>query len=290
MGRPLITPEELAAEIGRPGLVVLDIRSAVDGGGRAAYEAGHIPGAVHTDYVAAGWRVKGASGGAGLLPDEAALGRLLGDLGITPESRVVVAPAGVSAGDFSAAARVYWTLKVAGHAMAAGHGEVSLLDGGTAAWAEAGLGLETGPAPPRPAPPYPVRLRPEWRATLAQVERAVAERSALLVDTRGPRSYRGEEKSGVAARAGRLPGALHQEGAAAFDAATKRLKPEAELRSLFALPEGEAVTYCNTGQQAATNWFVLSEILGRPGTRLYDGSMSEWTADPARPVETGPAR
>lgn len=283
MGRPLIAPEELAAEIGRPGLVVLDIRSAVDGGGRAAYEAGHIPGAVHTDYVAAGWRMKGASGGAGMLPDEAALGRLLGDLGITPESRVVVAPAGVSAGDFSAAARVYWTLKVAGHA------EVSLLDGGTAAWAEAGLGLETVPVQPRPESPYPVRLRPELRATLAQVERAVAGSGALLVDTRGPRSYRGEEKSAVAARAGRLPGAVLQEGAAAFDAAANRLKPEAELRSLFALPEGEAVTYCNTGQQAATNWFVLSEILGRPETRLYDGSMSEWTADPARPVETGPA-
>lgn len=282
--KALISPQELAAEIGRPDLVVLDIRSAVDGGGRAAYEAGHVPGAVHTDYVAGGWRAKSATGGAGMLPDEKALGRLLGDLGITPASRVVVAPAGVSAGDFAAAARVYWTLKVAGH------DAVSLLDGGTAAWAASGGRLETAIGEPRAASAYPVRLRTDLRATLADIERAVATKSASLVDTRNEASFVGMEKSPVAARAGRLPGALHQDNVTAFDGAAKRLKPEAELRSLFSLPEGEVVTYCNTGQQAAANWFVLSEILGRPDVRLYDGSLSEWTADPTRPVETGPKR
>ena len=281
MSGPLITPDQLAASLGAPGLVVLDIRSAVDGGGRAAYEAGHVPGAIHTDYVAGGWRAKVQGGGAGMLPDEAALGRLLGDLGITPASRVVVASAGTSAGDLSAASRVYWTLKVAGH------DAVSLLDGGMAAWAAAGHPVETAASEARPAASYPVRLRSELRAVLPEVERAVASASALLVDTRNAPSFRGEEKSGVAARAGRLPGAVHQEGAAAFDPATGRVRSQDELRRLFALPEGEAVTYCNTGQQAATNWFVLSEILGRPNTRLYDGSMSEWTADEARPVETG---
>jgi thiosulfate/3-mercaptopyruvate sulfurtransferase len=284
MSGPLITPDELAAAMGEPDLIVLDIRSVVDGGGRAAYEAGHIPGAVHTDYVAGGWRVKSASGGAGMLPDEAALGRLLGDLGITPASRVVVAPAGTSAGDLAAASRVYWTLKVAGH------DSVSLLDGGTAAWVASGRALETTIPASRPAPAYPVRLRANLRATLPEMERALAEKSVHLVDTRNGRSFLGEEKSPAAARAGRIPGALHQDNVAAFDATTGRLKREAELRSLFALPEGEVVTYCNTGQQAATNWLVLSEILGRPGVRLYDGSLSEWTADPARPVETGPER
>lgn len=282
MSDALITPEALVAKIGAPDLVVLDIRSAVDGGGRAAYEAGHIPGAIHTDYVAGGWRVKDAGGGAGMLPGEAALGGLLGSLGITRESDVVIAPAGVSAGDLAAASRVYWTVKIAGH------DRVALLDGGTAAWAGAGHSLETTIPEPRPAPAYPVRLRAELRALLPQVERALADASATLVDTRNMASFVGEEKSPVAARGGRIPGALHQEGAIAFDPATKRLKPAAELRALFEVPEGEVVTYCNTGQQAATNWFVLSEILGRKGVRLYDGSMSEWTADPARPVKTGP--
>lgn len=281
MSGPLITSGELAGLLGQPGLVVLDIRSAVDGGGRAAYEAGHVPGAIHTDYVAGGWRVKDAGGGAGMLPDATALGRLLGDLGVTPASRVVVASAGTSAGDLAAASRVYWTLKVAGH------DAVSLLDGGMAAWVAAGHPLDSAVAEPIPAAPYPVRLRSALRATLPEVELAVAEGSALLLDTRNRASFVGEERSGVAARAGRIPGALHQEGAKAYDPAAGRLKARPELEALFALPEGEALAYCNTGQQAATNWFVLSEVLGRPNVRLYDGSMSEWTADPSRPVETG---
>jgi len=283
MSKPLITVEELAGEVGGPDLVLLDIRSAVDGGGRAAYEAGHIPGAVHADYVAGGWRVKSGSGGAGMLPDEEALGRLLGSLGITPSSHVVVLPAGTSAGDLAAAARVYWTVKVAGH------DDVSLLDGGTAAWVASGRALQTEEAGAALAPDYPVRLRGELRAVSAEIERTIVEGGPHLVDSRNERSFLGEEKSPVAARAGRLPGAVHQDNAMAFDPNAKRFRPKEELAALFALPEGEAVTYCNTGQQAATNWFVLSELLGRPGTRLYDGSLSEWTADPARPVKTGPA-
>lgn len=281
MNKPLITVDELAGETGKPGLVLLDIRSAVDGGGRAAYEAGHIPGAIHTDYVAGGWRVKGESGGTGMLPDEAALGRLLGSLGITPAGHVVVVPAGTSAGDLAAAARVYWTVKVAGHE------NVSLLDGGTAAWAASGRALETEIPAPESVPDYPVRLRGDLRATLADVERVVVEGGPQLVDSRNERSFVGEEKSPVAARAGRIPGAAHQDNVMAFDTDAARLKAKDELASLFALPDGEVVTYCNTGQQAATNWFVLSELLGRPAVRLYDGSLSEWTADPDRPVRTG---
>ncbi len=281
-GSPLITPADLASSLGDH--VILDIRSAVDGGGRAAFEVGHVPGAVHTDYVTGGWRVA-RDGGAGMLPDARQLGALLGGLGIQPDNRVVVAPAGVSAGDFAAASRVYWTLK------AAGHRAVAMLDGGTAAWVMAGLPVESGPGrTPEPAPAYPVVLDPSIRATVAEVERSVAEGSATLLDTRNASSFVGDEKSPLAARAGRIPGALHQEGARGFDPGSNRLKPRAELEQLFGhLPDGDAIAFCNSGQQAATNWFVLSEVLGRDKVRLYDGSMSEWTSDPARPVETGPA-
>ena len=281
MSGALISADDLAARLGEPNLVVLDIRSAVDGGGRAAYEAGHVPGAIHTDYVTGGWRVKSASGGAGMLPDEVALGALLGNLGIGPDSLVVVVSAGTSAGDLAAASRVVWTLKVAGH------DAVRLLDGGMAAWAKAEHALETTIREPKEAGAYPVRLRPDLRATLPEVERAVEIGSAHLVDTRNARSFAGDEKSPAAARAGRIPGAINQDNAAAYDPATGRLKTPDALRAIFDVPDGEVVTVCNTGQQAATNWFVLSEILGRKGVRLYDGSMSEWTADPSRPVATG---
>lgn len=280
---PIVSPDELAPVLGTPHLVVLDIRSAVDGGGRAAFEAGHIPGALHTDYVAGGWRVK-RGGGAGMLPDPDELGALLGGLGIRPESRVVVMPAGVSAGDFAAASRVYWTVKAAGHA------QVQMLDGGFSGWRAGGHPVETGPGgSATPEPPYPVAPDGSLRATLDIVASAWAGDGGRLVDTRNAASFAGEEKSPLAARAGRIPSSLHQEGAQAYDPATNRLKPRAELERIFGgLPDGDVIPYCNSGQQAATNWFVLSQILGRPGVRLYDGSLSEWTSDPSRPVETGP--
>jgi thiosulfate/3-mercaptopyruvate sulfurtransferase len=110
-----------------------------------------------------------------------------------------------------------------------------------------------------------------------------------LVDGRSRAQFEGAEKSPQAARPGRIPGAVHIDHAQAFEPGTGRLRPTAELEGLFApLPHGPAVSYCNTGHLASTNWFVLSEVLKRPGVTLYDGSMSEWTGDPAHPVDTGP--
>ena len=64
-----------------------------------------------------------------------------------------------------------------------------------------------------------------------------------------------------------------------------RLKPREALAQVFA-PVGDkpAIAYCNSGHLGSTDWFVMSEILHRSGTKLYDGSMSEWTADASRPV------
>src|ERR1700686_280161 len=120
---PLVSTQWLAGHLGDPAVRIVDIRSAVDGGARAAYEAAHVPGAVHTDYAKDGWRAtKGMA--TGLLPDATTLAQLIGRLGVTPAHHVVIASGGTTAGDFSAAARVYWTFKTAGH------GAVSILDGG----------------------------------------------------------------------------------------------------------------------------------------------------------------
>jgi thiosulfate/3-mercaptopyruvate sulfurtransferase len=281
--QPLISPSDLADALGQPDLAILDIRSSVDGGGRAAFEARHVPGAVHTDYVTDGWRVA-KDGAGGLLPDPEALSSLLGRLGLTPESRIVVVPAGVSSGDFSAAARVYWTLKTAGHR------HLAILDGGFARWVAEGRPVETGPGLQPGPTSYPVRLDASRRATLDQVEQAVAagRGGPALVDARGPKSFVGEEKSSLAKRAGRLPGAINVDSAQAYDSAANRLRPLPELERLFApVSEGAVVTYCNTGQAASTDWFVLSELLGRKDVTLYDGSMSQWTQDDKRPVERG---
>lgn len=276
---PLVSAPWLADRLGAGDLLILDIRSAVDGGGAAAYLQAHIPGAVHTDYVKDGWRaVKGMA--TGLLPDADHLAALFGRLGLTPARHVVVVGAGTSPGDFCAAARVYWTLKVAGHA------RVSLLEGGIARWQAEGFPLEVGARSPSPAPGYPVTFDFTWRTDLAAVRQIVAAGGAVLLDSRSAAYFEGREKSPQAKHGGRLPTALQIDYTRAFDEA-RRLRPLAELVALFgALPALPIINYCNTGQQAAANWFILSELLHRPAT-LYDGSMSEWTEDESRPVEVG---
>jgi thiosulfate/3-mercaptopyruvate sulfurtransferase len=281
--QPLVSAEWLSRRLADPGIAILDVRIAgQDWCG--AFEQGHIPGAIFTDYAKDGWRAtKGMA--VGMLPDEAALSALFGRLGLTPDRHVVVVPTGVNASDFSAAARVYWTLK------AVGHRRLSLLDGGFEGWrADPARPLETGPGETPAQTRYRAKIDERLRADIEQVEKAVAERSATLLDARGLSYFEGREKSPQAMRAGRLPGALHFDQAQAYDAARRGLKPAGELERIFAaVPPGEVVSFCNTGQAAATNWFVLAELLGRNDVRLYDGSMSEWTQDEKRPVETGEA-
>jgi thiosulfate/3-mercaptopyruvate sulfurtransferase len=280
---PLVAPQWLADHLHDRDLLILDIRSVVDGGGHAAYEAAHIPGAIYTDYAADGWRVtKGMA--SGLLPDHAALAALLGSVGLMPRHHAIIVSAGTTVGDFSAAARVYWTLKIAGHE------NVSILAGGMVGWRrDPARAIETGPPPaPVSAPPYPIKLAGELRAEVDAVADAVASGNAVLLDSRATNFFEGGAKSPQALRPGRLPGAVQLDHALAFDAAAMELKPKAELEKLFsAVAQKPVINYCNTGHQAATNWFVLSEVLGRHGISLYDGSMSEWTEEPDRPVETG---
>ena len=280
---PLVSADWLALHNGTPGLLVLDIRSAVDGGGRQAFEQAHVPGAFHTDYAKDGWRaVKGMA--TGLLPEVADLKGLFARFGLSPSDHVIIVSAGSSAGDFCAAARVYWTLKIAGH------DRMSILDGGMLAWAsDVARPLEAGAgATIKTAQDYPVKSRPDLRSDLAAVARLIGSGDTVLLDTRATSFFEGESKSPQALRPGRLPGAVHLDNVLAFDNAAKRLKPAPELRALFAKIDGKpSVSYCNTGHQAAITWFALSEILHQPAT-IYDGSMSEWTEDPARPVATGP--
>lgn len=98
----LITPEALAARLGDKNLVVIDIRTAADGA-QAAFEAGHVPGAIHSDYAADGWRAK-IGNAPGMLPPLDHLAALAGRIGITPHDDVVIVPAGTAATDFAAAA------------------------------------------------------------------------------------------------------------------------------------------------------------------------------------------
>ena len=277
---PLVSAAWLKARLADPDLVIVDIRSALDGGGQEAYLKAHIPGAVHSDYDKAGWRVT-RSNIPLMLPTVPELEKLIGELGIDEDSHVVVVPAGVNVLDFGAAARVYWTLKVLGH------DKVSILDGGFAAWtADPANPTESGRHPPSPRI-FTAALDKSLLASVEEVEETSRSGNASLVDARPATFFSGKIKHDKALAYGHIPGARNVDSALLYDAKTNRLKPKAELADIFAaVPAGPVTSYCNTGHWAATDWFVLSEILGRRDVKLFPGSMVQWTADERRPVDS----
>src|SRR5581483_4267484 len=274
---PLVSVDWLKAHLNDSDLVALDIRSAIDGGGLKAYEAGHIPGSVHSDYDKAGWRVTRGNVPF-MVPTTPELEKLIGDLGIDEDTHVVVVPAGVNALDFGAAARTYWTLKYAGVK------NVSILDGGIAAWKQAGLPTESGDRKPSPKI-FSATVDKSILALASDVEAIEKSGSAKLVDARPASFFLGKEKAPASKAYGHIPGAVDIDSSEFYDATTNKLKPKAELAEIAKdVTSGPTVTYCNTGHWAATDWFVLHELLGNTSARLYAGSMVEWTSKPDRPV------
>ncbi|MFA6265665.1 MAG: sulfurtransferase [Pseudolabrys sp.] len=277
--QPLVSVSWLKDHLNDKNLLVLDIRSAIDGGGAKAYAEAHVPGSVHSDYGKAGWRVTRDNVPL-MLPTLPELEKLIGSLGIDSNTHVVVVPAGVNFTDFGAAARTYWTLKVVGV------NDVSILDGGIAAWKAAGLPVENGVKKPSPTA-FTATLNEKLLSRVEDVTQAETAKNATLIDARPASFFNGKEKAPAAKAYGHIPGAVNLDSASFYDGAANKLKPRAELVSLAGhLPQGPAVAYCNTGHWAATDWFVLHELLGRNDVSLYDGSMVEWTANATLPLES----
>ena len=281
---PVVEPEWLHAHLGVDGLVVLDVRGKTGGATREDYLEAHIPSAVYSDY-GDGWRVE-RDGIVGLVPEEAALEDLIGGLGIERDDAVVVVHGGANSTDFGAAARVYWTLKYAGHDAAA------ILNGGQRAWtADPNRPLEAGANAPQ-ATTYDIEPREDLLVMTGEVEAGLGRGGATLIDARPLDFFAGARKHAAAGAPGRLPGALGLDQGLFIDPETGRLKDQAAIEALVparleARRDERLVSYCNTGHWAATDWFVLSEVLGYPNVALYDASMVGWTADPGRPIETG---
>lgn len=281
---PLVKPEWLSSQLTNENVVVLDIRNELDGGGREAYLEGHIPNAVHSDYLKDGWRTT-RNGVAGVLPEPAVLEALLSDLGIGNDNHVVISHGGVDATDFGSAARIYWTLKYLGH------DEVSILDGGWRGWVEDPSRPVARGGVDRPGELYWAEPRPELLASTADIKMSFANPDVIRVDARPLDQFLGRTKHKAAKWAGRLPDAVHFDQSSLIGA-DGRVKDIEEIGEFFAanidLDAGkELYTYCNTGHWAATNWFVMSELLGVENVRLYDESMVGWTADPANRPNTG---
>jgi thiosulfate/3-mercaptopyruvate sulfurtransferase len=270
---PLVTPSELAARMDAPNLRVVDIRDGRDAQGRTPYELGHVPGAVHAPY--AQWR--GPKDNPGRLPDAQALTRLVQRLGIDRDSEVVVVHEGRDATDFGAAARVYWTLKTAGVE------RPSILNGGMGAWRAAGRPVSTE-AIAVPPSQHVVRIDGRWLAQRDEVVRVQSAKSARLLDARPREFFEGDTRHVAAKAPGTISGASNLDNAVWFAPKSGTMLGADDARRIAAangIAPGsatDAVSFCNTGHWAATNWFVLSEVLGERNVKLYPESMVEWSA------------
>lgn len=264
----------------RPDLLVVDVQFDLrdPSAGRKQYLKGHVPGAVFADIEADLSAPKTGRNGRHPLPPVAGMAAALGRLGIGRETAVVAYDA--SAGMY--AARLWWMLRLLGHRRAA------LLDGGLAAWRDAGGELRSGEetrAPRSFAPQPAAALSPD----AGEVAAGLGTGADLLLDAREAARWRGETEP-FDPVAGRIPGARNHLWKRNLDA-DGRFLPSAELARRFApLAEGRGgrriVCYCGSGLTAAHNALALT-LAGFDGVAVYSGSWSEWCADPHRPVETG---
>ncbi len=258
-----------------PGLRIVDCRWYLGqpGAGRTAYDAGHLPGAIHVDADAD--LVARDGPGRHPLPDPAAFAARLGALGIGNEHLVVAYD---DVGGW-VAARLWWMLDDLGH------GRVAVLDGGLAAWTSSGRPLTTA------VPSWPVArlvLADRWVRTIDR--EALRERlgAIRLLDARGAPRYRGETEP-IDAVAGHIPTAVHAptDGNLAPDG---RFLSAAGLADRFAAlgadgRSGEVVTSCGSGIAACHNALAM-RAAGLPDPILYPGSYSDWTQH-GLPVATG---
>ncbi len=126
-------------------------------------------------------------------------------------------------------------------------------------------------------------------ATTEEVAAALKAGSTKLIDGRPVEQYEGKAKSPVVRANGTIPGSINIEHSKLYSqdhalfARPETVKALSEAVGLAA--DKENITFCNTGHWASVTWFALSEVLGNKNTSMYDGSMAEWAADPARPIE-----
>lgn len=259
-------------------VVLVDCRFDLSdpGAGFRHYRRGHIPGAAyaHLDHDLAAPITPHS--GRHPLPDPDELARRLGQWGITNRSQVVVYDNERGAH----ATRLWWMLRWLGHRA------VAVLDGGYAAWVEAGGPVETGTTRPAPG-----RFQPHPDRSLfldaAEVAGQLSAGTLQLVDVRDATRFRGEQEP-IDTVAGHIPGAINIPYSSNLDAAGRFL-PAERLRETYRQLDpdrGTLCAMCGSGVTACHGLMAM-ELAGLHGAKLYPGSWSEWIRDPSRPRAVG---
>ncbi len=246
----------------------------------AAYEEGHIPGA-----LAWNWTTELCDTLQRDIIPKAAFAQLMGHSGVSNDTQVILY------GDNNNwfAAWALWQMKIYGHR------DVRLMNGGRKKWIAEGRALTK--EVPEVAPTSYSAQPPDFslRAFLPEVQQAMADRSAGFVDVRSPKEYTGEILAPpglpeTCQRGGHIPGAKSIPwGEACNEDGT--FKSADELGILY---QGRGITadrpviaYCRIGERSSHTWFVLKYLLGYPNVKNYDGSWTEWGNLVRAPVERG---
>jgi thiosulfate/3-mercaptopyruvate sulfurtransferase len=272
----LVDVATLAAHVDAADWRVVDVRHQLSdtGYGERAYAEGHIPGAVflHCDHDLSG--PLSGSNGRHPWPERDRLAARLGEVGIGPQTQVVVYDdaQGMIAG------RLWVLLRWLGH------DRVAVLDGGLQAWLAAGGAMTVLP-PSVHAVAFEAN-EGDGPVTANDVLERLGTPGMRLVDARSPDRFRGENET-IDPVGGHIPGAVNRFFRDNLQT-DGRCKPAAELRAewlavLAGVQPEQVVHQCGSGVSACHNMLAM-EIAGLPGSRLYAGSWSEWCADPGRPV------
>ncbi|MCP4902140.1 MAG: sulfurtransferase [bacterium] len=237
--------------------------------GRAAFDAGHIPGAGFADLLG---DLSDADQPIGFaVPTPERFCEVMGALGVDDDSRVVLYDSNNSVW----AARVWWMLRWVGFDNAA------LLDGGLNAWSAGERQLSSEPVD-RPAGKITPKVRAELIAGRDEVFASITDEDVHLIDALSPPVYRGE--MAMYARPGHITGAVNIPVLSFLDE-SGQFKP---LEELAALHQGDRdaryITYCGGGIAASGSAFIMTR-LGFTDVAVYTASLQEWAADPSNPME-----